>query len=120
MKQGQYALPRSPKARPAYAGGLSEALSYPAYAPRAAVRGGVPAARRRGSPIGSAFRLAWFLVTLPFRLLILLIGLVGRLFGVATGFTIMVVGMALWAGPFFIIGIPMFIIGLLIMLRSLG
>ena len=32
----------------------------------------------------------------------------------------MVVGMALWAGPLFILGIPLFIIGLLLTLRSLG
>jgi hypothetical protein len=28
--------------------------------------------------------------------------------------------MALWAGPLFIIGIPLFIIGLLLTLKSLG
>lgn len=120
MKQGQYALPRSPKARLAHAGGMSEALCYPAFAPQAPVRAGAPAVRRSGSLIGSVFRLAWFLVTLPFRILFFLVGLVGRLFGVALGFTLMVVGMALWAGPFFLIGIPMFIIGLLLTLRSLG
>ncbi len=32
----------------------------------------------------------------------------------------MVVGVALWAGPLFIIGIPVFIVGLLLTLRSLG
>jgi hypothetical protein len=32
----------------------------------------------------------------------------------------MVVGMALWAGPLFILGIPLFIIGLLLTLRCLG
>jgi hypothetical protein len=32
----------------------------------------------------------------------------------------MVVGMAFWAGPLFILGIPLFIIGLLLTLRCLG
>jgi hypothetical protein len=62
----------------------------------------------------------WYVITLPFRILIWFIGLLGRLTGLIVGFSLMVVGMALWAGPFFIIGIPMFIIGLLLTLRCLG
>jgi hypothetical protein len=62
----------------------------------------------------------WYLITLPFRVLIWVIGLLGRLAGLIVGFSLMVVGMALWAGPLFIIGIPVFIIGLLLTLRCLG
>jgi hypothetical protein len=62
----------------------------------------------------------WFLITLPFRLVIGIISLLGRLTGIILGFALMVVGMALWAGPFFIIGIPLFIIGLVLTLRCLG
>jgi hypothetical protein len=68
---------------------------------------------------GNVVHLIWAVITLPFRLVILLIGLFGRLCGTALGFVIMVVGMALWAGPLFIIGIPVFIIGLLLTLRCL-
>ena len=64
--------------------------------------------------------LFWSLLTLPFRFLIGVIGLLGRLTGIVLGFALMVVGMALWAGPLFILGIPLFIIGLLLTLRCLG
>ena len=62
----------------------------------------------------------WYLITLPFRLLIGIIGILGRLAGIILGFSLMVVGMALWAGPLFILGIPLFIIGLLLTLRCLA
>ena len=62
----------------------------------------------------------WYLITLPFRVLFWVIGLLGRLAGLVVGFSLMVVGMALWAGPLFVIGIPVFIIGLLLTLRCLG
>ncbi len=62
----------------------------------------------------------WTVLTLPFRLVAWLVELLGRLTGVILGFVLMVVGMALAASPFFVIGIPLFVIGLLITLRSLG
>jgi hypothetical protein len=62
----------------------------------------------------------WYLVTLPFRLVFGAISLLGRLTGVAVGFTLMAVGMAFCAGPFYLIGVPMFLIGLLLTLRCLG
>jgi hypothetical protein len=62
----------------------------------------------------------WTIVTLPFRLLIGTVELLGRLTGLVLGFALMVLGVALGAGPFFAIGIPLFIIGLLLTLRSLG
>jgi hypothetical protein len=63
---------------------------------------------------------AWFLLTLPFRLVFGAISLLGRLTGVAVGFALMAVGMAFCAGPFYLIGVPMFLIGLLLTLRCLG
>jgi hypothetical protein len=62
----------------------------------------------------------WTVITLPFRLIVWLVDVLGRLTGLVLGFVMMVVGMALMAGPFFIIGVPLFIIGLLITLRSVG
>jgi len=101
-------------------GRLSEAYCYPAYAPTAV--------RSQSSwiilPLGrltvGIIAAIWYLITLPFRLLIGIIGIMGRLVGLILGFSLMVVGMALWAGPLFILGIPLFIVGLLLTLRSLG
>lgn len=120
MKQAQYAPSRPPKPRWNQPGGLSEALCYQPYAPRAADRAGWRPGRGAARAAGAALWLLWRVVTLPFRLLLALVELIGRLFGVALGFTIMVVGMALWAGPLFILGVPVFIIGLLLTLRCLG
>ena len=64
--------------------------------------------------------MVWFLLTLPIRLILAVFSLLGRLTGIIVGFSLMVLGMALWAGPFFIIGIPLFIIGLVLTLRCLG
>jgi len=101
-------------------GRLSEVYCYPAYAPMA-VR---PQAIRithllRRLTLGVVAAI-WYLITLPFRLLIGIIGILGRLAGIILGFSLMVVGMAFWAGPLFILGIPLFIIGLLLTLRCLG
>ena len=101
-------------------GRLSEAYCYPAYAPMA-MR---PRASRIAHVLGrltvGIVTAVWYLITLPFRLLIGIIGILGRLAGIILGFLLMVVGMALWAGPLFILGIPLFIIGLLLTLRCLG
>ncbi len=99
---------------------LSEAYCYPTYAP-ITVR---PQASRiahllRRLTVGDVAAI-WDLITLPFRVLIGIIGVLGRLAGIILGFSLMVVGMALWAGPLFILGIPLFIIGLLLTLRCLG
>ena len=61
----------------------------------------------------------WFAVTLPFRLIFWVIAWMGRLTAVVLGFSLMVVGIALWAGPLFFIGIPLFLIGLVLTLRCL-
>ncbi|MDG3007647.1 hypothetical protein [Paludisphaera mucosa] len=77
-----------------------------------------------GNPIlavvGFLFSAAWWVVTLPFRLVFGMFSLLGRMTGVAVGFTLMVFGMALGAGPFFLVGIPIFLVGLLLTLRCLG
>ena len=62
---------------------------------------------------------AWFLATLPFRLVFWVIAWLGRLTGIAIGFALMVAGMFFLAGPFFLIGIPLFLIGLILTLRCL-
>lgn len=61
----------------------------------------------------------WFLITLPFRLVFWLVAWMGRLTATALGFSFMVVGIALWAGPLFFLGIPLFLVGLFLTLRSL-
>lgn len=61
----------------------------------------------------------WFIVVLPFRLVFWVIAWLGRLTAVILGFSLMVVGMALWASPLFFIGIPLFLIGLVLTLRCL-
>ena len=62
----------------------------------------------------------WAVVTLPFRLVVWVVETLGRLTGLAFGFVLMVVGVALWAGPLYLIGIPLFIVGLVLTLRSVG
>jgi hypothetical protein len=62
----------------------------------------------------------WFVATVPFRLALWLIALLGRLTGIALGFALMVAGMFFLAGPLFLIGIPLFLIGLVLTLRCLG
>jgi hypothetical protein len=116
MKQAQYAIAGSPKARRGWPVGTSEALDYPAFAPPPPAR----PAHRPVRLVGSALWLIWMVLTLPFRLVIGVLGLISRLCGIALGFTIMVIGMALCAGPLCIIGIPTFLIGLLLTLRCLG
>jgi len=65
------------------------------------------------------FAALWFVVSLPFRLIFCIIAWLGRLTAVVLGFTLMVVGMALWAGPLFFLGIPLFLVGLVLTLRCL-
>jgi hypothetical protein len=69
--------------------------------------------------LGAMLGAIWTVVTLPFRLLMWLVEWLGRLTALALGFVLMVVGVALWASPLLIVGIPVFIVGLLITLRSL-
>jgi hypothetical protein len=62
---------------------------------------------------------AWSVATLPIRLSFWLIAWLGRLTGIAVGFTLMVAGMFFLAGPLFLIGIPLFLIGIVLTLRCL-
>jgi len=66
------------------------------------------------------FRVAWSVLTFPFRLIAWVVELIGRSMGVALGFVLMVVGVAICSGSLLILGIPVFVIGLLVTLRCLG
>ena len=69
--------------------------------------------------LGTVFETLWSVVLFPFRLLIGAVELFGRLVALALGFILMVIGVAIWAGPLAIVGIPLFIVGLIITVRSL-
>ncbi len=70
--------------------------------------------------LGRLFAVAWWLLTLPFRLVGLLVALLGRMLGLGLGFALMVLGVALGAGSLYIVGIPVFIVGLILTVRSVG
>ena len=65
------------------------------------------------------FRAIWFLITLPFRLVFLVIALLGRLTGLVGGLPPHGRGHGLLPGPLFLIGIPLLVIGLVLTLRCL-
>src|SRR5262249_59376534 len=67
-----------------------------------------------GELMMTSIRALWFVVSLPFRLVFWTIAWLGRATAVVLGFTLMVVGMALWAGPLFFVGIPLFLVGLVL------
>jgi hypothetical protein len=62
----------------------------------------------------------WSILTLPVRLLAWTVDFLGRLTGLGIGFALMVLGVALGAGPSMVLGIPVFVIGLILTLRSLS
>jgi len=62
----------------------------------------------------------WTILTLPIRLVVWVLDFLSRATGLAIGFALMVLGVALGAGPSLILGVPIFVIGLLLTLRSLG
>ena len=62
----------------------------------------------------------WYLVTAPFRLVFWTIAWVGRLTAILLGICLMVVGIALWAGSLFFLGIPLFLVGLVLTLKCLN
>lgn len=115
MKQAQSyrSRPRPGAFRPSHSAGAWSGARR-AEIPARGVSGSVTAA------IGFLFGMAWSIVTFPFRLVFGVMSLLGRLTGVIVGFALMVVGMALGAGPFYLIGIPIFLVGLLLTLRCLG
>jgi hypothetical protein len=62
----------------------------------------------------------WSILTFPFRLVGWVVAILGRAVGLVLGFLFMMVGIALWANTWMPVGVPLFIIGLLLTLRSLG
>ena len=70
--------------------------------------------------VGWSFLAVWWLLTLPFRLVFGAVSLLGRLAGLAIGFALMVLGAALSAGPLLPLGALVFLVGLVLTLRSLG
>jgi hypothetical protein len=72
-----------------------------------------------GRVVLSFLETVWIVIALPFRLVFRLIAWLGKLVVLLLAFSLMVVGMALWAGPFLWIGIPLFITGLALMLHCL-
>lgn len=78
-----------------------------------------PAVPRR-DPLDLIFGTIWMILTLPFRLVFGIVGLLGRLAGLTVGFSMMVAGAALSAGPLAVLGVPLFVVGLLMAMRSLG
>jgi hypothetical protein len=62
----------------------------------------------------------WAIVTFPFRLVGWAVALVGRGVGLALGFALMAVGVAFWAATWLPLGIPLFIVGLLITVKAIG
>lgn len=61
------------------------------------------------------------LLALPFRLIGKLMDVIGRAVVLLLGFVLMVLGVALSIPPLLrVLGIPMFIVGLLLVLRSLS
>ena len=69
--------------------------------------------------MGIVFGTLWSVVLFPFRMLIGAVELFGRLVALALGFVLMVIGVAICAGPSMIVGIPLFVLGLVITVRSL-
>ena len=61
----------------------------------------------------------WFVVTLPFRLIGWIFGMMGRLVGATLGFALMVGGAFLLCTPIWFVGLPVFVFAMLLTLRSL-
>ncbi len=62
----------------------------------------------------------WSILMLPFRLIAGFVALCGRMIGVISGFALMVVGVAFCSGALYPLGLPMFVIGLIMTLKCLG
>ena len=65
------------------------------------------------------FGVLWSILTLPFRLIAGVVAFCGRALGVVFGFGLIVVGVAFCSGAIYLLGVPIFILGLLLMLKSL-
>jgi hypothetical protein len=62
----------------------------------------------------------WNILTLPIRIVVWVLDFLSRATGLILGFALMVLGVALGAGPSMILGVPVFLIGLVLTLRCLG
>jgi hypothetical protein len=62
----------------------------------------------------------WNILTLPIRIVVWVLDFLSRATGLILGFALMVLGVAIGAGPSLILGVPVFVIGLLLTLRCLG
>jgi hypothetical protein len=62
----------------------------------------------------------WYAFTWPFRLLFWTVAWIGRLSASGLGYCLMVIGIAVWTGPFVCLGALMFLLGLIVMLKCLG
>ncbi len=62
----------------------------------------------------------WAILTFPLRLIGSLVAILGRAVGLILGFVLMVAGVAFWAGTLLVIGIPLFVVGLLVTIKALG
>jgi hypothetical protein len=66
------------------------------------------------------FGALWSILTWPFRLIAAIVAFCGRTLGVLFGFALMVIGVALCSGTIYLLGLPVFIVGLLMTLKCLG
>jgi len=62
----------------------------------------------------------WSILTLPFRMIAAVVAFFGRTLGVIAGFALMVAGVGLCASTIYLLGLPVFVVGLLVTLKSLG
>jgi hypothetical protein len=62
----------------------------------------------------------WNILTLPIRVVVWVLDFLSRATGLVLGFALMVLGVAIGAGPSLILGVPVFFVGLLLTLRCLG
>jgi hypothetical protein len=60
-----------------------------------------------------------YIISLPFRLVFWTVAWLGRMAVSSLGFVFMVLGIVLWAGSWWFFGILLFLIGLVLFLRSL-
>ena len=120
MKQGQSSPPKSQRVRLWSPGDLRGSPQPLLYTPMGVAIQSRGVLYWAGRFIGGILGILWATITLPLRLVIGIIGVAGRLVGIFLGFMVMVVGVALWAGPLFILGIPLFVVGLLLTLRCLS
>jgi hypothetical protein len=66
------------------------------------------------------FGTIWTILTLPIRIIVWIVDFLARATGLAVGFALMVLGVAVGAGPLWLLGVPIFAVGLIVTLKSLG